>query len=61
MNGLGRTQLLNVYATKPISFKNYQNKTLDYSGKFNEQVPEEKANFEHYKKIDLGKVYLDPE
>ncbi|WP_155518580.1 hypothetical protein [Acinetobacter nosocomialis] len=52
---------MNVYATKPISFKNYQNKTLDYSGKFNEQVPEEKANFEHYKKIDLGKVYLDPE
>ncbi|ARG36929.1 MULTISPECIES: hypothetical protein [Acinetobacter] len=44
-----------------ISFKNYQNKTLDYSEKFNEQVPEEKANFEHYKKIDLGKVYLDPE
>jgi len=44
-----------------ISFKNYQNKTLDYSEKFNEQVPEEKANFEHYKKINLGKVYLDRE
>ncbi|TCB33673.1 hypothetical protein E0H82_13225 [Acinetobacter sp. ANC 4910] len=44
-----------------ISFKNYQNKTIDYSEKFNEQVPEEKANFEHYKKIDLGKIYLDRE
>ena len=42
-----------------ISFKNYKNKTIDYSEKFNEQVPEEKANFEHYKKINLGKIYLD--
>ena len=44
-----------------ISFKNYKNKTIDYSEKFNEQVPEEKANFEHYKKINLGKIYLDRE
>lgn len=44
-----------------ISFKNYHNKTIDYSEKFNEQVPEEKANFEHYKKINLGKIYLDRE
>lgn len=44
-----------------ISFKNYRNKTIDYSEKFNEQVPEEKANFEHYKKTNLGKIYLDRE
>lgn len=44
-----------------ISFKNYHNKTIDYSEHFNKQVPEEKANFEHYKKIDLGKIYLDRE
>ncbi|MEX8154456.1 hypothetical protein [Acinetobacter baumannii] len=44
-----------------VSFKNYQPKIIDYSEAYNQQVPEEKANFEYYKKIDLGKVYLDPE
>ncbi|MEQ1066590.1 hypothetical protein ABLB96_10970 [Acinetobacter sp. XH1741] len=44
-----------------ISFKNYQPKIIDYSETYNQQVPEDISSFSHYKKIDLGKVYLDPE
>ncbi|WP_407504366.1 hypothetical protein [Acinetobacter baumannii] len=44
-----------------LSFKNYQPKIIDYSEAYNQQVPEDMSSFSHYKKIDLGKIYLDPE
>lgn len=44
-----------------VSFKNYQPKIIDYSEAYNQQVPEDMSSFSHYKKIDLGKVYLDRE
>ncbi|MDC4441671.1 hypothetical protein NQ662_18095 [Acinetobacter baumannii] len=44
-----------------LSFKNYQPKIIDYSEAYNQQFPEDMSSFSHYKKIDLGKIYLDPE
>jgi len=44
-----------------ISFKNYQPKIIDYSEAYNQQVPEDVSSFSHYKKINLGKTYLDRE
>ncbi|ENU23085.1 hypothetical protein F993_02233 [Acinetobacter proteolyticus] len=44
-----------------ISFKGYEFRSFDYSSAYVEQVPEGKSNFNHYKKIDLGVIYLDPE
>ncbi|CAI3142829.1 hypothetical protein MWMV18_MWMV18_01356 [Acinetobacter calcoaceticus] len=44
-----------------VSFKNYHPKIIDYSEAYNQQVPEDMSSFSHYKKIDLGKVYLDRE
>ncbi|MCW1491242.1 hypothetical protein OLN43_18580 [Acinetobacter baumannii] len=44
-----------------LSFKNYQPKIIDYSEAYNQQVPEDMSSFSHYKKIDLGKIYLDNE
>lgn len=44
-----------------ISFKNYQPKIIDYSEEYNRQVSEDKSSFSHYKKIDLGEIYLDRE
>ncbi len=44
-----------------ISFKNYQLKIIDYSEAYSRQVSEGKSSFSHYKKIDLGKIYLDRE
>lgn len=43
-----------------ISFKHYENKKIDYSKAYTEQIPEGKSSFEHYKTIDLGVIYLDP-
>ncbi|MDC5189018.1 hypothetical protein NRA34_03980 [Acinetobacter baumannii] len=44
-----------------LSFKNYQPKIIDYSEAYNQQFPEDMSSFSHYKKIDLGKIYLDHE
>ncbi|HEM7308754.1 hypothetical protein [Acinetobacter baumannii] len=44
-----------------VSFKNYQPKIIDYSEAYNQQVPEDMSSFSHYKKINLGKIYLDHE
>lgn len=44
-----------------ISFKNYQPKIIDYSEAYSRQVSEGKSSFSHYKKFDLGKIYLDRE
>jgi len=43
-----------------ISFKGYEFRSFDYSSAYVKQVPEGKSNFNHYKKIDLGVIYLDP-
>lgn len=34
---------------------------LDYSIFFWKQVPKEKIGFDFYNKVEVGKVYLDPE
>lgn len=44
-----------------IYIEGYDGEILDYSKFFLEQVPEEKIGFDSYNKIEIGKVYLDPE
>lgn len=44
-----------------IYFKNYQGKIFDYSNFSWKQIPSESRGYSHFKKIDLGIIYLDPE
>ena len=43
-----------------IYFKGYETKIIDYSNTYAEQIPEGKSSFSHYKRINLGIIYLDP-
>ncbi|MDQ9010371.1 hypothetical protein RFI36_12300 [Acinetobacter gerneri] len=44
-----------------IKFEKFQSNFFDYAPFYWKQVPEEKANFEHHNKINLGIIYLNPE
>ena len=44
-----------------ISADGYKSKVIDYSKIYWEQVPSEKRGYDHYREIDLGIIYLDPE
>ena len=44
-----------------IYIEGYDGEILDYSKFFLEQVPKEKIGFDSYNKVEVGKVYLDPE
>ncbi|MEB6480094.1 hypothetical protein [Acinetobacter vivianii] len=44
-----------------IYIDGYEGEILDYSKFFWRQVPKEKIGFYSYNKVEVGKVYLDPE
>ena len=44
-----------------FSFPNYQTKRIEYVDLYVDQVPEDRAGFDHLNKIDVGIIYLDPE
>lgn len=44
-----------------IEFDGYEGKVIDYSKFYGEQVSQDKAGFQYYKKININIVYLDRE
>ena len=44
-----------------IYLPNYQGKILDYSQFSWKQIPSESRGYSHFKKINIGIIYLDPE
>ncbi|MCH7394334.1 hypothetical protein MMP66_08590 [Acinetobacter dispersus] len=44
-----------------IYIEGYEGGILDYSKFYWRQVPKEKIGFDSYNKVEVGKVYLDPE
>ncbi|MEN8282356.1 hypothetical protein [Acinetobacter gerneri] len=44
-----------------IYIENFQPKSIDYSEFIWKQVPDESRGYSHFKKINVGIIYLDPE